>query len=82
MTPDGTVVQAMLASPMTCPPNAFRTGRALITLEPGASCVGEWGISPMPKHAMSARRVIRAEAVKNTASRFTRVAARRALISI
>lgn len=31
--------------PMTCPPNAFRTGDALIRLEPGASFTGTWGIT-------------------------------------
>jgi len=32
--------------PMTCPPNAFRTGVDLIELEPGATWRGSWGISP------------------------------------
>jgi aldose 1-epimerase len=32
--------------PMTCPPNAFRTGDDLIELEPGATWSGSWGISP------------------------------------
>jgi aldose 1-epimerase len=32
--------------PMTCPPNAFRTGVDLIELEPGATWRGGWGISP------------------------------------
>jgi aldose 1-epimerase len=32
--------------PMTCPPNAFRTGVDLIELEPGATWRGTWGISP------------------------------------
>ena len=31
---------------MTCPPNAFRSGEALIRLEPGESFSGRWGISP------------------------------------
>ena len=31
--------------PMTCPPNAFRTGVDLIELEPGGSWRGRWGIS-------------------------------------
>ena len=31
--------------PMTCPPNAFRTGTDLIELEPGGSWRGRWGIS-------------------------------------
>jgi aldose 1-epimerase len=30
--------------PMTCPPNAFRTGDALIRLEPGSSFTSAWGI--------------------------------------
>lgn len=32
--------------PMTAPPNAFQTGEALITLEPGQTHVAEWGIEP------------------------------------
>jgi aldose 1-epimerase len=32
--------------PMTCPPNALRTGVDLIELEPGATWRGTWGISP------------------------------------
>ena len=32
----------------TCPLKAFRSGKALISLEPGASWVGEWGIDPSP----------------------------------
>ncbi len=31
--------------PMTCPPNAFRTGVDVIELEPGGSWRGRWGIS-------------------------------------
>jgi aldose 1-epimerase len=31
--------------PMTCPPNAFRTGDALVRLEPGSSFTGTWGIA-------------------------------------
>ena len=34
--------------PMTCPPNALRTGRDLIRLEPGEVWSGSWGISPWP----------------------------------
>jgi aldose 1-epimerase len=30
--------------PMTCPPNAFRTGDSLIRLEPGESVSAYWGI--------------------------------------
>jgi aldose 1-epimerase len=32
--------------PMTCPPNAFRTGDDLIRLEPGKSVTSTWGITP------------------------------------
>jgi aldose 1-epimerase len=38
--------QGLAVEPMTCPPNAFRTGEALITLAPGASFTGAWGIAP------------------------------------
>jgi aldose 1-epimerase len=37
---------AIAVEPMTCPPNAFRTGEALIRLEPGESFTGTWGIGP------------------------------------
>ena len=30
--------------PMTCPPNAFRTGEDVIRLEPGASVTTTWGL--------------------------------------
>jgi aldose 1-epimerase len=32
--------------PMTCPPQAFRTGEGLIRLEPGERFEGRWGIRP------------------------------------
>jgi aldose 1-epimerase len=32
--------------PMTCAPNAFRSGDGLIMLEPGQTFEGSWGISP------------------------------------
>jgi aldose 1-epimerase len=32
--------------PMTCPPDAYRSGRNLVTLEPGQTWRGEWGIRP------------------------------------
>jgi aldose 1-epimerase len=32
--------------PMTCPPNALRTGKAVVKLEPGAIWRGTWGICP------------------------------------
>jgi aldose 1-epimerase len=38
--------RSLAAEPMTCPPNAFRTGEALIRLEPGRSFTSAWGIAP------------------------------------
>jgi len=37
--------RSLAVEPMTCPPNAFRTGNALIRLEPGSSFTGRWGIA-------------------------------------
>jgi aldose 1-epimerase len=36
--------RSLAVEPMTCPPNAFRTGEALIRLEPGQSFTSTWGI--------------------------------------
>jgi len=41
--------RALAVEPMTCPPNAFRTGQSLIALQPGASFLSEWGITPKPR---------------------------------
>jgi len=38
--------RAVAIEPMTCPPNAFRSGTDVITLEPGATWTGAWGIRP------------------------------------
>jgi aldose 1-epimerase len=38
--------RSLAVEPMTCPPNAFRSGESLIRLEPGASWTGAWGIAP------------------------------------
>jgi aldose 1-epimerase len=38
--------QGLAVEPMTCPPNAFRSGEALVTLEPGGSHTAAWGLSP------------------------------------
>jgi aldose 1-epimerase len=38
--------RSIAIEPMTCPPNALRSGEALIRLEPGESHSGTWGISP------------------------------------
>lgn len=37
--------QGLAVEPMTCPPNAFRTGLDLIVLRPGEACTLEWGIT-------------------------------------
>jgi aldose 1-epimerase len=37
--------RSLAVEPMTCPPNAFRTGASLIRLEPGSSVAGTWGIA-------------------------------------
>jgi aldose 1-epimerase len=36
--------RSIAIEPMTCPPNAFRTGEAVIGLEPGRSFTSTWGI--------------------------------------
>jgi aldose 1-epimerase len=38
--------RSLAVEPMTCAPNAFRSGEGLIRLEPGDSWAGLWGISP------------------------------------
>jgi aldose 1-epimerase len=38
--------RAVAIEPMTCPPDAFRSGRDLIVLEPGETWRGSWGIDP------------------------------------
>jgi aldose 1-epimerase len=40
--------RSLAVEPMTCPPNAFRTGDALIRLEPGSSFTSTWGIAHRP----------------------------------
>jgi len=42
--------RSLAVEPMTCPPNAFRTGHALIRLEPGSSLTSTWGIAPGSAH--------------------------------
>jgi aldose 1-epimerase len=36
--------RSIAVEPMTCPPNAFRSGESLITLEAGEAFTAEWGI--------------------------------------
>ena len=38
--------RGLAVEPMTCPPNAFRSGEALVVLESGGSWTGTWGIEP------------------------------------
>jgi aldose 1-epimerase len=38
--------QGLAVEPMTCPPNAFRSGDGLVVLEAGQSWSGSWGITP------------------------------------
>jgi aldose 1-epimerase len=40
--------RSLAVEPMTCPPNAFRTGEALIRLDPGRSFTSTWGIQSEP----------------------------------
>jgi aldose 1-epimerase len=43
--------RSLAVEPMTCPPNAFRTGDALIRLEPGSSFTDTWGIARGNTHS-------------------------------
>ncbi|MGC4804711.1 aldose 1-epimerase family protein [Micromonospora sp. DT233] len=38
--------RSVAVEPMTCPPDAFRSGKDVITLEPGDTWRGVWGIRP------------------------------------
>jgi aldose 1-epimerase len=38
--------RSIAVEPMTCPPDAFRSRTDLVTLEPGGSWIGSWGIRP------------------------------------
>jgi aldose 1-epimerase len=39
--------RSLAVEPMTCPPNALRSGEAMVTLEPGQSVTSRWGITPL-----------------------------------
>jgi len=43
--PDPERRRSLAVEPMTCPPNAFRSGECLIRLDPGESFTGRWGIA-------------------------------------
>jgi aldose 1-epimerase len=38
--------RSLSVEPMTCAPNAFRSGEGLVLLEPGETHTGTWGIEP------------------------------------
>ncbi|MGH9044136.1 MAG: hypothetical protein ACRDVP_04765, partial [Acidimicrobiales bacterium] len=44
--PPGQRRQSVAIEPMTCPPDALRSGRGLVILEPGQDWEGQWGIVP------------------------------------
>ncbi len=45
--------RSLAVEPMTCPPNAFRTGEGLIRLAPGESFTSRWGIAASGPEAPS-----------------------------
>ena len=45
LDPPRVVAGGVAIEPMTCPPNAFRSGVDVIELEPGGSWRGRWGIA-------------------------------------
>ena len=38
--------RSLAVEPITCPPNAFRSGESIVVLEPGESTTSAWGIDP------------------------------------
>jgi aldose 1-epimerase len=38
--------RSLAVEPMTCPPNAFRSGEGVVVLAPGASATAAWGLAP------------------------------------
>ena len=40
--------RSVAIEPMTCPPDALRSGVDLISLDPGAGWRGTWGVTPAP----------------------------------
>ncbi|GIH03612.1 aldose 1-epimerase [Rhizocola hellebori] len=45
--PDPRRRRSIAVEPMTCPPNAFRSGTDLITLQPGETWRATWGVTPI-----------------------------------
>ncbi len=42
---------ALAVEPMSCPPDAFRSGTDLVALHPGGRWTGSWGITHRPANA-------------------------------
>ena len=40
--------RSLAVEPMTCPPNAFRSGEGVSRLEPGQSSTSAWGLDRTP----------------------------------
>ncbi|NJC72859.1 aldose 1-epimerase family protein [Planosporangium thailandense] len=40
--------RSVAIEPMTCPPDAFRSGRDVVVIQPGETWRGRWGIRPLP----------------------------------
>ena len=38
--------RSVAVEPMTCAPNAFRSGEGLVRLDPGETHAASWGVSP------------------------------------
>lgn len=45
--PTGRAGDTVAVEPMTCPPQAFRTGEDVVVLEPGDTWSGSWGVRPV-----------------------------------
>jgi aldose 1-epimerase len=48
--------RSLAVEPMTCPPNAFRSGEGLLRLDPGERFAAGWGIEPGASSAEEAAR--------------------------
>jgi aldose 1-epimerase len=46
LEPESRRRQGLAVEPMTCPPNAFRSGSGIARLDPGRGWSGSWGIHP------------------------------------
>jgi aldose 1-epimerase len=52
--PEATRRRSVALEPMTCPPDALRTGTDLVVLPPAGRWSGSWGITPRPTDAIEA----------------------------